>query len=101
MSPRWSAVNRALVRQGLKVMARRECIGLRALADVARMDSAPTSYSLGFLLGPRINAGGRIGAADLGARLLSTEDPNEAQALAERLDHLNHRTPRDRECGAR
>jgi single-stranded-DNA-specific exonuclease len=82
-------VNRALVRQGLKVMARRERIGLRALADVSRMDSAPTSYSLGFLLGPRINAGGRIGAADLGARLLSTEDPNEAQALAERLDHLN------------
>lgn len=82
-------VNRALVRQGLKVMARRERIGLRALADVSRMDSAPTSYSLGFLLGPRINAGGRIGAADLGARLLSTEDPHEAQALAERLDQLN------------
>ncbi|WP_460274940.1 single-stranded-DNA-specific exonuclease RecJ [Celeribacter sp. ULVN23_4] len=82
-------VNRALVRQGLKVMARRDRIGLRALADVARMDTAPTSYSLGFLLGPRINAGGRIGAADLGARLLSTEDPNEAQALAERLDALN------------
>ncbi|WP_417263543.1 single-stranded-DNA-specific exonuclease RecJ, partial [Celeribacter sp.] len=82
-------VNRALVRQGLKVMARRERIGLRALADVSRMDSAPTSYSLGFMLGPRINAGGRIGAADLGARLLSTEDPHEAQALAERLDQLN------------
>ncbi|MCA0043006.1 single-stranded-DNA-specific exonuclease RecJ [Celeribacter litoreus] len=82
-------VNRALVRQGLKIMARRGRIGLRALADVARMDTAPTSYSLGFLLGPRINAGGRIGAADLGARLLSTEDPNEAQALAERLDALN------------
>ncbi|SFI49140.1 single-stranded-DNA-specific exonuclease RecJ [Celeribacter neptunius] len=82
-------VNRALVRQGLKIMARRDRIGLRALADVARMDSAPTSYSLGFLLGPRINAGGRIGAADLGARLLSTEDPHEAQALAERLDALN------------
>ncbi|AJE48038.1 single-stranded-DNA-specific exonuclease RecJ [Celeribacter indicus] len=82
-------VNRALVRQGLKVMARRERIGLRALADVARMDSAPTSYSLGFLLGPRINAGGRIGAADLGARLLATDDPAEAQALAERLDALN------------
>ncbi|ATG49549.1 single-stranded-DNA-specific exonuclease RecJ [Celeribacter ethanolicus] len=82
-------VNRALVRQGLKVMARRDRIGLRALADVSRMDTAPTSYSLGFLLGPRINAGGRIGAADLGARLLSTEDPHEAQALAERLDALN------------
>jgi len=82
-------VNRALVRQGLKVMAGRHRIGLRALADVARMDTAPTPYSLGFLLGPRINAGGRIGAADLGARLLATQDPNEAQALAERLDQLN------------
>ena len=82
-------VNRALVRQGLKIMARRDRIGLRALADVARMDSAPTSYALGFMLGPRINAGGRIGAADLGARLLSTTDPHEAQALAERLDLLN------------
>jgi single-stranded-DNA-specific exonuclease len=82
-------VNRALVRQGLKVMARRDRLGLRVLADVARMDSAPTPYHLGFLLGPRINAGGRIGAADLGARLLSTGDPAEAQALAERLDILN------------
>lgn len=82
-------VNRALVRQGLKVMARRERIGLRALADIARMDQAPTAYALGFLLGPRINAGGRIGQADLGARLLSTENPSEAKALAERLDELN------------
>lgn len=82
-------VNRALVRQGLKVMANRARVGLVALADVARMDTAPNSYSLGFLLGPRINAGGRIGKADLGARLLSTTDKNEAQALAERLDQLN------------
>ncbi|AML51634.1 single-stranded-DNA-specific exonuclease RecJ [Falsihalocynthiibacter arcticus] len=82
-------VNRALVRQGLKVMANRARIGLVALADVARMDTAPNSYSLGFLLGPRINAGGRIGKADLGARLLATTDPSEAQALAERLDQLN------------
>ena len=82
-------VNRALVRQGLKVMARRERIGLLKLADVARMDRAPTPYHLGFLLGPRVNAGGRIGAPDLGARLLATEDPHEAQALAERLDALN------------
>ncbi len=82
-------VNRAFVRQGLKVMARRDRIGLRALADVARMDTAPTPYSLGFLLGPRVNAGGRIGQADLGARLLATDDPAEAAALAERLDHLN------------
>ena len=82
-------VNRALVRQGLRVMARRERVGLTALADLARMDSAPTPYALGFLLGPRVNAGGRIGQADLGARLLSTDDPHEAQALAERLDTLN------------
>ena len=82
-------VNRALVRQGLKVMARRERAGLRALADVARMDQAPSPYALGFLLGPRVNAGGRIGQADLGARLLATDDPAEAAALAERLDLLN------------
>ncbi len=82
-------VNRALVRQGLKVMARRERIGLTKLSDVARMDRAPTPYHLGFLLGPRVNAGGRIGAADLGARLLATDDPHEAQALADRLDALN------------
>lgn len=82
-------VNRALVRQGLKVMARRERPGLVALADVARMDQAPTPYHLGFLLGPRVNAGGRIGQADLGARLLATDDPHEAAALAERLDLLN------------
>lgn len=82
-------VNRALVRQGLKIMARRERPGLRALADVARMDQAPNSHALGFLLGPRVNAGGRIGKADLGARLLATEDPAEAAALAERLDQLN------------
>ncbi|MGD9918532.1 MAG: single-stranded-DNA-specific exonuclease RecJ [Paenirhodobacter sp.] len=84
-----TGVNRALVRQGLKVMARRERPGLTALADVARMDKAPTAYHLGFLLGPRVNAGGRIGAADLGARLLATQDPAEAAALAQRLDALN------------
>ena len=82
-------VNRAFVRQGLRVMARRERAGLRALADIARMDQAPTAYALGFVLGPRVNAGGRIGQADLGARLLATEDPAEAAALAERLDMLN------------
>lgn len=82
-------VNRALVRQGLTVMARRQRVGLVALADVAGMDQAPTAYHLGFLLGPRVNAGGRIGAADLGARLLATQDIHEAAALAERLDALN------------
>ncbi|NOD63769.1 MULTISPECIES: single-stranded-DNA-specific exonuclease RecJ [unclassified Ruegeria] len=81
--------NRALVRQGLKVMAQRQRPGLVALSDVSRMDTAPNSYHLGFLLGPRVNAGGRIGQADLGARLLSTESLHEAQALSERLDALN------------
>ncbi len=93
-------VNRALVRQGLKVMARRDRVGLRALADVARLDQAPTPYALGFVLGPRINAGGRIGQADLGARLLATEDAHEAAALAERLDLLNTER-REIEAGVR
>ena len=82
-------VNRALVRQGLVVMARRDRIGLTALADVAGLDQAPTAYHLGFLLGPRVNAGGRIGKADLGARLLACADPVEAAAMAARLDDLN------------
>ncbi|MBT5295762.1 MAG: single-stranded-DNA-specific exonuclease RecJ [Octadecabacter sp.] len=82
-------VNRAFVRQGLAVMARRQRVGLVALADVSRMDTAPSSYHLGFLLGPRVNAGGRIGKADLGARLLATTDPREATSMAERLDELN------------
>jgi len=81
--------NRALVVQGLKVMGQRQRAGLVALADVAKMNSAPAAYHLGYLLGPRINAGGRVGAADLGARLLATNDPSEAEALAERLDALN------------
>lgn len=82
-------VNRAFVRQGLTVMARRHRPGLVALADSARMDTAPAAYHLGFVLGPRVNAGGRVGQADLGARLLATPDPNEAAALAERLETLN------------
>jgi len=82
-------VNRAFVRQGLTVMGRRGRIGITALSDVAGMNEAPNSYHLGFLLGPRVNAGGRIGKADLGARLLATVDRNEASALADMLDQLN------------
>ncbi|MCI5112448.1 MAG: single-stranded-DNA-specific exonuclease RecJ [Marivita sp.] len=82
-------VNRALVRQGLKVMAQRARPGLVALCDVGRLETAPKSYHLGFVLGPRVNAGGRIGKADLGARLLATTDAQEAKALADRLDALN------------
>lgn len=82
-------VNRALVRAGLRVMARRGNAGLTALADVARLKEAPEAYHLGFLLGPRVNAGGRVGQADLGARLLSSDDPHEVGALAVRLDEFN------------
>ncbi len=84
-----TGVNRAFVRQGLRVLARRERPGLRALCDISRLSSAPNAHHLGFVLGPRVNAGGRIGAADLGARLLATPDAAEAAALAERLDFLN------------
>jgi single-stranded-DNA-specific exonuclease len=70
-------------------MARRARPGLAALADVARLNEAPTAYHLGFVLGPRVNAGGRVGEADLGVRLLSTRDPEEARVLALRLDGLN------------
>jgi single-stranded-DNA-specific exonuclease len=82
-------VNRAFVRQGLAVMGRRARPGLAALADAARLDRPPSAYHLGFVLGPRVNAGGRVGAADLGARLLATADPREATTLARQLDVLN------------
>jgi single-stranded-DNA-specific exonuclease len=84
-----TGLNRALVAQGLKVVARRENPGLRALADVAGLNEQPGAYHCGFLLGPRVNAGGRVGQADLGVRLLSTDDPAEAAALAGQLNHLN------------
>lgn len=82
-------VNRAFVRQGLKIMGQRKRIGLNALCDVARIDSHPTAYHLGYVLGPRINAGGRIGAADLGLRLLTAQSPDQATNLAAQLDGLN------------
>ena len=82
-------VNRAFVRQGLRVMARRQRPGLAALADVTKLDKAPSSQTLGFMFGPRVNAGGRIGKSDLGARLLSTHDPAEALSIAQKLDELN------------
>lgn len=84
-----TGLNRAFVTQGLKVMRARGRIGLVALSDVARLDAEPEAWHLGFLLGPRINAGGRIGDAALGARLLMTHDPDEARDIAARLDHLN------------
>jgi single-stranded-DNA-specific exonuclease len=82
--------NRALAAQGLKVMSDWANPGLKALVEVAGAGGGPASvFHAGFILGPRINAGGRIGRSDLGARLLSTDDPEEARALAEELDALN------------
>jgi len=82
-------LNRALVAQGLKIMARRANIGLAALIDASRLDRAPTCSDLGFALGPRVNAGGRVGESSLGVRLLTSEDPDEARAIALQLSRLN------------
>jgi single-stranded-DNA-specific exonuclease len=81
--------NRALTTQGLKMMSNWRNPGLKALLEVAKSQGPATVFHAGFILGPRINAGGRIGRSDLGARLLSTDDPAEAQALAAELDELN------------
>ncbi len=82
-------LNRAFVAKGLMAMGRRANRGLAALADVARLGGPASPYHLGFLLGPRINAGGRIGDAALGARLLASDDPVECERLAAELDRLN------------
>ncbi len=84
-------LNRGFVRTGLKVMAQRNRIGLARLADIARMTAPPDVHALGFMLGPRINAGGRIGASSLGVGLLITRDKDEAARLAAELDALNTR----------
>ncbi|MDE2165429.1 MAG: single-stranded-DNA-specific exonuclease RecJ [Alphaproteobacteria bacterium] len=84
-----TGVNRALVAQGLKVMRQRRNTGIAALADVARLAERIDAYHAGFILGPRVNAGGRVGAADLGTRLLATDDPLEARQIAAELDRLN------------
>lgn len=82
-------LNRAYVTKGLQVMHHRRNVGLRALGDIAGLKAAPTPYHLGFMLGPRINAGGRIGDAGLGARLLASTDEFEANEIATVLDRLN------------
>jgi single-stranded-DNA-specific exonuclease len=87
-------LNRAFVAKGLLALRRREHLGLTALMDVARLGGPPEPWHLGFLLGPRINAGGRIGRATLGVDLLLEDDPSEAARLAEELDRLN----RDRQA---
>ena len=82
-------LNRAFVAKGLLALCRRERVGHRSLMDVARLSGPPEAWHLGFLLGPRINAGGRIGRADLGVSLLLEEDPDKAAQIAAELDRLN------------
>jgi single-stranded-DNA-specific exonuclease len=84
-----TGINRALVLQGLKVLRRRANPGIAALADAAGVGERIDAYHLGFILGPRVNAGGRVGEADLGARLLSTDDPLKAREIAQHLEALN------------
>ena len=82
-------LNRAFVAQGLKVMAKRQNVGMSALIDASRLTRAPACSDLGFALGPRINAGGRVGESTLGVRLLTTEDHDEACEIAAKLSALN------------
>ena len=82
-------LNRALVAQGLKIIQRRANPGIAALADVAKVSERLEAYHVGFVVGPRVNAGGRVGEAGMGARILATDDPAEAAVLAARLDGYN------------
>ncbi|MBX9752331.1 MAG: single-stranded-DNA-specific exonuclease RecJ [Roseococcus sp.] len=84
-------VNRAFVQQGLRVLAKRDRAGLAALMELNAVRDAPSAHTLGFVLGPRINAGGRISVPDLGLRLLLETDPIEARGMAERLDAVNRK----------
>jgi single-stranded-DNA-specific exonuclease len=86
---RLKSLNRAFVAQGLRIMAAGQNIGLTALAGAARLVKPPSCRDLGFALGPRINAGGRVGKSDLGVRLLTSTDPEEAREIAAELDRLN------------
>jgi single-stranded-DNA-specific exonuclease len=86
---RLKSLNRAFVAQGLRIMAAGQNIGLTALAQAARLVKPPSCRDLGFALGPRINAGGRVGKSDLGVRLLTSTDLEEAREIAAELDRLN------------
>ncbi len=84
-----TGLNRSFVHQGLKIMAARRNIGINALADVAGIDEPPGTYHAGFVFGPRVNAGGRVGESALGSLLLSTDDATEAKDIANKLDSYN------------
>ena len=84
-----TGLNRAFVSAGLKILKQRKNLGLREICDLAALDEEPNAYQLGFIIGPRINAGGRVGKSDLGARILSSEDENEVKEIAAQLEILN------------
>jgi len=84
-----TGVNRALVSQGLKIMAARKNIGISTVLDIAKSDEKLNVYSCGFIIGPRINAGGRVGKSDLGVRLLIAEDASEVKKIADELEQYN------------
>jgi len=84
-----TGLNRAFVAAGLKILKQRKNLGLREICDLAALDEEPTSYHLGFIIGPRINAGGRVGKSDLGAKILSSEDEEEVKAIAAQLENFN------------
>jgi single-stranded-DNA-specific exonuclease len=84
-----NGINRAFVAQGLKLISNRTNIGIAALSDIAKLESSIQSYHLGFVIGPRINAGGRVGEGILGSQLLSTEDTAEAAGISLKLERLN------------
>lgn len=84
-----TGANRSFVDAGLKIMAKRQNLGIKIICDLAKLDQKPSAYHLGFVIGPRINAGGRIGKSDLGARLLSSDDEIEVLEIAKLLEKLN------------
>ena len=84
-----TGLNRAFVAAGLKILKQRKNLGLRQICDLAGLDEEPTAYTLGFIIGPRINAGGRVGKSDLGAKILSSEDEAEISEIALQLENLN------------
>ncbi|MBU6140746.1 MAG: single-stranded-DNA-specific exonuclease RecJ [Proteobacteria bacterium] len=84
-----TGLNRAFVAAGLKILKQRKNLGLREICDLAGLDEEPSAYHLGFVIGPRINAGGRVGKSDLGARILSSEDEEEVKAIAQQLETFN------------
>jgi len=83
-------LNRAIVKQGLKVLKKRSNLGLKTLYDLCKTNSQPTTYDLGFLIGPRINAGGRVGKSSHGAELLISDDPERTYQIAIDLEKYNH-----------